>query len=196
MDDIDRFPVAFKTIFRGDGSVCRHIVLVTRSMGIFGAVGLSRKANLMNKDLIYPSLSELIHEYIRSYHECRHEVVAIKIGLPVEHDRLSTRIPIWRYLILKLSSLRPGELTELLNNFATMASTLMEVVKSESEVPSCDSSDVEGGGGGGVPEDEDSDNDAEVRQRLMVVASGMIPCVPKGPRGGRSESAHQTVGVR
>ncbi|KAL3158407.1 Tubulinyl-Tyr carboxypeptidase 1, variant 2 [Trebouxia sp. C0009 RCD-2024] len=84
--DLDRIPVGFKTCVAGH--VYRHIVLAVRhpETGQWGALGLSRRAELMDKALTYASLADLLQNYITSYMRWWHTVLRIRIGLPVPHD--------------------------------------------------------------------------------------------------------------
>ena len=54
--------------------------------GRWGALGLSRRAELMDKPLIYSSLADLLADYVSSYKQWWHTVLRIRIGLPVPHD--------------------------------------------------------------------------------------------------------------
>ena len=73
-----------------DKDVCfyRHIVLAVRhpETGRWGALGLSRRAELMDKPLIYSSLADLLAAYVASYKQWWHAVLRIRIGLPVPHE--------------------------------------------------------------------------------------------------------------
>ena len=67
---------------------CRHIVLAVRhpETGRWGAIGLSRRAELMDKPLIFSSLADLLAAYVASYRQWWHTVLRLRIGLPVPHD--------------------------------------------------------------------------------------------------------------
>jgi hypothetical protein len=90
MSSVDRIPLSFKSNFRLliyssilslfyylweyssfyrllRGNIHRHIVLAVRYAGHWGALGISRRENLMNKPLIFSSLSELVMDYKKSY---------------------------------------------------------------------------------------------------------------------------------
>jgi len=71
-----------------DVCFCRHIVLAVRhpETGRWGALGLSRRVELMDKPLIYSSLADLLAAYVASYKQWWHTVLRIRIGLPVPHD--------------------------------------------------------------------------------------------------------------
>ena len=51
LQSVDRFPISFRSTFHGN--VYRHIVLGLHSSGRYGAVGLSRREDLMYKPLKY-----------------------------------------------------------------------------------------------------------------------------------------------
>ncbi|RKP22093.1 hypothetical protein ROZALSC1DRAFT_26518, partial [Rozella allomycis CSF55] len=63
MKNTVRFPLSFKTRVGNN----THIVLVIFSNGKYGAMGLSRKGDLMDKPLKYTSLTNLIKEFVRCY---------------------------------------------------------------------------------------------------------------------------------
>ena len=67
---------------------CRHIVLAVRHPGTgqWGALGLSRRAELMDKPLTHASLADLLADYIASYQKWWHTVLRMRVGLPVPHD--------------------------------------------------------------------------------------------------------------
>ena len=71
-----------------DHAFCRHIILAVRhpDTGKWGALGLSRRAELMDKPLTYPTLADLLADYVASYKRWWHTVLRIRIGLPVPHD--------------------------------------------------------------------------------------------------------------
>lgn len=64
-------------------------------MKLFGVLGISRKSNLMYKELKYEKLSLIIEEFVESYRKWNHSVLRIRIGLAFEHDISSFRIPCW-----------------------------------------------------------------------------------------------------
>jgi len=51
LQSVDRFPISFRSTFRGN--VYRHIVLGLHTSGRYGAIGLSRREDLMYKPLQY-----------------------------------------------------------------------------------------------------------------------------------------------
>ncbi|CAH8488468.1 unnamed protein product [Schistosoma rodhaini] len=81
---LKRFTMSFVSEF--NGNVFRHVVLgIYSSSGLFGALGLSRRENLMYKPLNFPSLSLLINNYTEAYHGHYHKLLRVKIGLPISH---------------------------------------------------------------------------------------------------------------
>ncbi|WAR19422.1 VASH1-like protein [Mya arenaria] len=65
MMGMERFPIGFKTQF--NGNYHRHVVLGIYHGGRYGALGMSRREDLMYKPLVYKSLSELITDYEKAY---------------------------------------------------------------------------------------------------------------------------------
>ncbi|XP_052269429.1 tubulinyl-Tyr carboxypeptidase 1-like [Dreissena polymorpha] len=105
---MERFPVSFKTKF--NDNYHRHVVLGIYHGGRYGALGMSRREDLMYKPLIYKSLSELIVDYERAYRKYWHDVKKIKIGLPISHDPHSYEFIQWKTLTLTRSKLTQQEL--------------------------------------------------------------------------------------
>ena len=95
MEQLERVPLSFKTKFLG-GTVHQHIVLALNHRGSWGAVGISRRSGLMNKDMRFSSLSSLVEEYRRSYEACFHKLLTVYIGLPFSHNLLTDDAIKWR----------------------------------------------------------------------------------------------------
>lgn len=55
---LTRFPITFKSV--SNGQAFYHIVLGVHYEGQFGAIGFSRRVDLMDKPLVYNNLSTLI----------------------------------------------------------------------------------------------------------------------------------------
>ena len=96
--EISRLPLGFKSSV--GGHVHRHIVLVIHhpSTGQWGALGISRRHDLMDKKLEFTSLSSLVHDYLCNYQAVGHKLLKARIGLPFEHDVLSNSPICWRFL--------------------------------------------------------------------------------------------------
>ena len=73
--------------------VCRHVVLGIREKvnGNWGALGLSRDTGLMWKPLAFPSLSALLTDYQDAYSRISHQVLKVRIGLPVPQNEKIAR---------------------------------------------------------------------------------------------------------
>ncbi|KAL2651241.1 hypothetical protein R1flu_019369 [Riccia fluitans] len=79
--DCDRVPLGFKTSLRGQ--VFQHIVLLVQYGGKFGAFGISRQPDLMNKDMIFDCMSDIAENYKDAYEAAGHTVLKIRVGLPL-----------------------------------------------------------------------------------------------------------------
>ena len=55
-----------------------HVVLGVSLGPRFGSIGLSRRANLMDKPLTFPTLSSLIGDFDSSYRDCGHRLVKVR----------------------------------------------------------------------------------------------------------------------
>ena len=131
-----RFPLTFKTSFNRE--VCRHIVLALRVCRpvekkksdtdgeCWGALGLSRKRDLMFKALIPQGLKELIGDFIEKYEGHGHKVLNVKIGLPVDHVAGAAYVPCWRFLDLQLKLINEEDKEKVLENFVEMSQNLAE----------------------------------------------------------------------
>jgi tubulinyl-Tyr carboxypeptidase len=92
--------MSFKSNF--EGKCYRHIVLVLRFGGLFGAIGLSRRKDLMGKPLIYNSLVDLVKEYQERYENNFHKLENINFGLSVPHLTALNRPLTWKYVCINL----------------------------------------------------------------------------------------------
>ncbi|KXZ49816.1 hypothetical protein GPECTOR_19g267 [Gonium pectorale] len=101
--DLDRLPLAFKSTVQGQ--TYRHIVLVVYHAPSrkWGALGLSRRPELMDKDLVYDSLADLVSEYKAAYERWWHALIRVYAGLPLEHDTFYQGPVCWRFLTLSLT---------------------------------------------------------------------------------------------
>ncbi|KAI8915850.1 Vasohibin-domain-containing protein [Gorgonomyces haynaldii] len=105
--DIDRITVSFKS--NVNGNVYRHIVLAIRLGDRWGAIGLSRKADLMNKDLIYPNLVD------------GHTLERIKMGLPLTHNPTSNELVPWKELVIPMDDQAWREIEQHARRCKTLA---------------------------------------------------------------------------
>jgi hypothetical protein len=104
MNELDRIPVGFKT--QAEGNTYRHIVLVIkhRPTNTYGALGLSRRTELMYKELKYTTLAAVLTDYKTSYEGWWHKVEKMRVGLAVTHDTFSNNPICWRYFCYKARS--------------------------------------------------------------------------------------------
>jgi len=98
LPEVDRIPLAFRSAF--GGATHRHIVVLIRHAGVWGALGLSRRADLMHRPLMFDSLGDIIVDFKRCYESHGHRLEAVFLGLPVSHDPNSVNVPCWKYLEL------------------------------------------------------------------------------------------------
>ncbi|XP_064624154.1 tubulinyl-Tyr carboxypeptidase 1-like isoform X2 [Lineus longissimus] len=105
---LERFMISFKSCF--SGNYHRHVVLGLYYTGKFGAIGMSRRDDLMYKPLKFNSLTSLILDFESSYNRYWHEVKKVKIGLPIPHDPHSYEQVSWKYLTLNIPKLNKSEL--------------------------------------------------------------------------------------
>nr|CDS21726.1 vasohibin 1 [Echinococcus granulosus] len=81
--ELQRFAISFKST-QGENRYS-HVVLGVCCRGRFGAVGLSRRSDLMFKPLKYNKLSELINDFLSAYSDHGHKVVKINISTAIPH---------------------------------------------------------------------------------------------------------------
>ncbi|KAH0620473.1 hypothetical protein JD844_020981 [Phrynosoma platyrhinos] len=103
MPTLERFPISFKTYF--SGNYFRHIVLGVNFGGRYGALGISRREDLMYKAPTFRTLSELIFDYEEAYQRCWHTLKKVKLGQYVSHDPHSVEQIEWKHSILDVEKL-------------------------------------------------------------------------------------------
>ncbi|XP_056152354.1 tubulinyl-Tyr carboxypeptidase 1 [Lampris incognitus] len=108
MPGVERFPLSFKTQFSGNHFY--HIVLGVHSGGRFGALGISRREDLMFKPLEFRTLVDLVHEFEGAYRGYWHTLRKVKIGQYVSHDLHSVEQIEWKHSILDVDKLSKEEL--------------------------------------------------------------------------------------
>jgi len=131
--DVDRVPLSFKSKFRDN--VHRHIVLAIRFEGQWGALGLSRRKNLMNKPFKFASLEDLIKDYEASYKECFHRLLTVYAGLPLPHELFTDQPVKWRALKVRLYSTDPIDVSEKLENFTSNMQKMADHYRREGVLP-------------------------------------------------------------
>nr|XP_032820859.1 tubulinyl-Tyr carboxypeptidase 1 isoform X1 [Petromyzon marinus] len=113
---VERFPLSFRTRF--GGSAFRHVVLGVCVGGRYGALGLSRRPELMFKAATHAGLAPLVADFRQAYSSYRHAVTRLKVGLYVPHDPRSFQQVEWRHLVVDVSRLSGEELRRDLDKHA------------------------------------------------------------------------------
>ena len=103
MPTLERFPISFKTYF--SGNYFRHIVLGVNLGGRYGALGISRREDLMYKPPAFRTLSELVLDYEAAYGRCWHVLKKVKLGQCVSHDPHSVEQIDWKHSVLDVERL-------------------------------------------------------------------------------------------
>ncbi|KAG8126350.1 hypothetical protein E2320_021482, partial [Naja naja] len=93
----------FKTYF--SGNYFHHIVLGVNVGGRYGALGISRREDLMYKPPTFRTLSELIFDYEEAYRCCWHTLKKVKLGQCVSHDPHSVEQIEWKHSVLDVEKL-------------------------------------------------------------------------------------------
>ena len=119
---LERIPLSFKTKFLR-GTVHRHIVLAVRYEGKWGAVGISRRPSLMNKDFVFDTLSDLVQNYVTSYEACYHKLLTLYIGLPFTHELGDQPIK-WRASKIRVFGKDPAITRDKIEQFVDTMATL------------------------------------------------------------------------
>ena len=99
-----RFPISFKSICSLNGIAYYHIVLGVCYDRKYGALGLSRKDNLMDKPLTYDSLEDLIKSFQSCYQLNNHKLVKVKLGGAIPNDICSHQNIEWSKEKISLTS--------------------------------------------------------------------------------------------
>ena len=105
---MERFPLSFKTQFSGNHFY--HIVLGVHCGGRFGALGISRRDDLMFKHLEFRTLADLVQEFQGAYRGYWHTLRKVKIGQYVSHDVHSVEQIEWKHSVLDVDRLPKEEL--------------------------------------------------------------------------------------
>lgn len=116
MPTLERFPISFKTYF--SGNYFRHIVLGVNFGGRYGALGMSRREDLMYKPPAFRTLSELVLDYEAAYSRCWHVLKKVKLGQCVSHDPHSVEQIEWKHSVLDVEKLGREDLRKELERHA------------------------------------------------------------------------------
>ncbi|KAG8504430.1 Tubulinyl-Tyr carboxypeptidase 2, partial [Galemys pyrenaicus] len=113
---VERFPISFKTCFSGNHF--HHVVLGIYCNGRYGSLGMSRRAELMDKPLTFRTLSDLVFDFEDSYKKYLHSVKKVKIGLYVPHEPHSFQPIEWKQLVLNVSKMLRADIRKELEKYA------------------------------------------------------------------------------
>ncbi|KAG9347547.1 hypothetical protein JZ751_005115 [Albula glossodonta] len=128
LTSVERFPISFKTQFSGNHF--HHVVLGVYCNGRYGTLGMSRRADLMDKALTFRTLSDLVFDFEDSYRRYQHTIKKVKIGLYVPHDPHVFQPIEWKYLVLNASRLGREDMRKELEKHAR--DMRMKILKSSS----------------------------------------------------------------
>ena len=134
MLEMERVPLSFKTKFF-HGTVHRHIVLAVRYEGKWGAIGISRRPNLMHKDVRFASLADLVEEFRQSYAECYHKLLTVYVGLPLPHNQCLDQPVKWRATKVRMVSNSAEDVATKINSFTSVMAKMNEYYIREGCLP-------------------------------------------------------------
>ncbi|KAG6964594.1 hypothetical protein JG687_00005875 [Phytophthora cactorum] len=130
LTNLERFPISFKTT--AGRSTHRHIVLgIHHQQQKWGALGLSRCEKLMNKDLKFESLSDLVLDYCHEFENVYHTVLKVNVGFPFTHDIHSSE----RVLNLPVNTNNWTEVAKQLDGFGKDAAEIESFKKAKGVFP-------------------------------------------------------------
>ncbi|CAG5115337.1 unnamed protein product, partial [Candidula unifasciata] len=119
---VERFALSFKTDF--SGLLHRHVVLAISYRGSYGAIGMSRREELMYKPVEFKSLSDLVFDFESCYKKYYHTVKKVKIGLPIVHDQHSYDVINWKAVLINFSKLSKAEIAHDVDTHARKMKSL------------------------------------------------------------------------
>ncbi|KAF4029487.1 Vasohibin [Phytophthora infestans] len=134
LPNLERFPISFKTA--AGKSTHRHIILgIHHQQQKWGALGLSRCDKLMNKDLKFESLSDLVLDFCREFENVYHKVLRVNLGFPFTHDIHSSERVEWRVLNLPIDTNNWTEVAKQLDGFGKDAAEIESFKKAKGVLP-------------------------------------------------------------
>ena len=112
---LQRFTIGFKTQI--NTAWLSHVVLGIYYNGKFGALGLSRRDDLMYKPLKFRSLYDIIDNYKTCYNKYFHVLKKVKVSYPIAHDPHSYEQINWKYLTLNMDKLTTEQKVKNMERF-------------------------------------------------------------------------------
>ena len=119
---LQRFTIGFKT--QVNAAWLSHVVLGIYYNGKFGALGLSRRDDLMYKPLKFKTLYDLIENYKTCYNKYFHVLKKVKISYPIVHDPHSYERINWKYLTLNMDKITKEQKVKVMERFSRELKTL------------------------------------------------------------------------
>ena len=116
LHNVERFPIGFKSVFNGHRYY--HVVLGIYFNGAFGALGISRRKDLMDKDLKFKTLFEMITDYQTAYASYTHELKKVRLGGLVSHDPHSHERIHWGMVSINFAKTTAPEQQYLMDHFS------------------------------------------------------------------------------
>ncbi len=113
---LQRFTIGFKT--KINTAWLSHVVLGVYYNGKFGALGLSRRDDLMYKPLKFTTLYDLIENYKTCYNKYFHVLKKVKISCPITHDPHSYERINWKYVTLSMDKLTTDQKVKIMERFS------------------------------------------------------------------------------
>lgn len=98
--EFKRFTLSFCSEF--EGQCFKHIVLGVHADGKYGALGLSRRSDLMYRPLEYSSLGAFVDSYALAYSGHNHRLLRVKLGLPIPHQPHPFQPVPWKGITIRL----------------------------------------------------------------------------------------------
>ncbi|BHF71821.1 Tubulinyl-Tyr carboxypeptidase 1 [Sparganum proliferum] len=95
-----------------------HIVLGIYCRGYFGALGMSRREDLMYKPLEFHCLSDLVGSYLKAYASYEHIVQKLKIGGPIPHEPHMLETIMWRGLSISPVHASEARMSHLIETYS------------------------------------------------------------------------------
>ena len=119
---LQRFTIGFKTQI--NTAWLSHVVLGVYYNGKFGALGLSRRDDLMYKPLKFKTLYDLIENYKTCYNKYFHVLRKVKISYPIVHDPHSYERINWKYLTLSMDKVTTEQKLKIMERFSRELKTV------------------------------------------------------------------------
>lgn len=119
---LGRFPINFKSELPARVGIPQkyfyHVVLGLVHGSKFGAIGLSRRTNLMDKKLEHSTLNDLIQNFDEAYKACGHRLVKVRVGNLISHDSYSIAPIPWKGITIYPRAEEPCDIKSRLERYS------------------------------------------------------------------------------